>query len=74
MFDLDDGLSRLAWRVATKYADLAHARVVSTPAAVYAAVDGLFHAALLRRIRGDAAAGAELAAEVDALFDVFVRP
>ncbi len=54
--DIDDGLERMIWRIATTYARLVGRQPRCGSSLVYAAFDGLFQQSLLRHVAGDAGA------------------
>jgi AcrR family transcriptional regulator len=65
--EIDLSLERMIWRVLSRYAELAGARLELTPAASYAVFDGLFLQALLRQLAGDPSAAADLRAAVSSV-------
>ncbi|MGH7805402.1 MAG: TetR/AcrR family transcriptional regulator, partial [Candidatus Binatia bacterium] len=64
VFEIDQSLERMIWRIVSQYADLAGASVTVTPRAAYAIFDGLFQQALLRHVTGEKSAARELEASV----------
>jgi len=64
---IDASLEQMVQRVVARYAELAGRQVLLPAAALYAAVDGLFQQALLRRLADDPRAGADLRAALVAL-------
>ncbi|SDN87713.1 transcriptional regulator, TetR family [Klenkia soli] len=64
---IDASLERMVWRVVSRFAELAGARLQVTPGVMYALFDGLFQQALLRRLAGDPGAADDLRAAVTAV-------
>lgn len=64
---IDASLERMVERVVRRYAELAGRDLLLPSATLYAAVDGLFQQALLRRLSGDEEAGPHLRASLVAL-------
>jgi AcrR family transcriptional regulator len=71
---IDGALEDMVWRVVTRYADLADREVAMDSASAYAVLDGLFQAALLKYVTGDATALSTLAAQVDGLMPLTLGP
>ena len=70
--DIDKSLENMMWRIMTRYAALSHRRLVLSPAAVYAAFDGLFQHCLIRHLAGDTAAVGDLIADAGRLMPSLV--
>jgi AcrR family transcriptional regulator len=64
VFEIDQSLERMIWRIVSQYAELAGASVTVAPSAAYAIFDGLFQQALLRHVAGEKTAANELEAGV----------
>jgi AcrR family transcriptional regulator len=73
VIELDDSLLQMIWRVVSRYAELASARLVVTPPLAYAIFDGLFQQALLRHHAGDQNALEEMASQIRSLLPNLVR-
>jgi AcrR family transcriptional regulator len=64
VFEIDQSLERMIWRIVSQYAELGGASVTVAPSAAYAIFDGLFQQALLRHVAGEKTAANELEAGV----------
>ncbi|MCC8938865.1 TetR family transcriptional regulator [Bradyrhizobium sp. Arg68] len=64
VLEIDKSLEAMIWRIASRYAELGGKRPASSPAALYALLDGLFQSALLRHLANDETAVPDLLAEV----------
>jgi len=64
VLEIDKSLEAMIWRIATRYAELGGKRPASSPAALYALLDGLFQSALLRHLANDEMAVPDLLDEV----------
>ncbi|MFI5612083.1 TetR/AcrR family transcriptional regulator [Amycolatopsis sp. NPDC051903] len=73
VLDIDERRQAMVWRVVERYAELAGATVDLAPSAAYAAFDGLFQQALLRRLAGRETAADELADAVPRILALLVR-
>jgi AcrR family transcriptional regulator len=71
--DIDQSLSRMIWRIVTRYAELSERDLAVTPAFAYALLDGVFQHALLRYLAGDATAGQDLDEQVRRVLPTLVR-
>jgi AcrR family transcriptional regulator len=65
VLEIDQSLERMIWRIVSRYAELAGARLVVSSAAAYAIFDGLFQQALLRHLAGHRGAARALEANVE---------
>jgi AcrR family transcriptional regulator len=74
VLEIDGALEDMVWRIVTRYAELADREVAMDSASAYAVLDGLFQAALLKYVTGDAAALSTLAAQVDGLMPLTLGP
>ncbi|MGC1302773.1 MAG: TetR/AcrR family transcriptional regulator [Caulobacteraceae bacterium] len=57
VLEIDRSLEAMIWRVVSRAAELAGARITLSPPTLYAVFDGLFQCALLTHLAGDATAG-----------------
>ncbi|WP_246801380.1 TetR/AcrR family transcriptional regulator [Bradyrhizobium genosp. L] len=64
VLEIDKSLEAMIWRIASRYAELGGKRPATSPAALYALLDGLFQSALLRHLANDAKAVPDLLDEV----------
>ena len=64
VIEIDKSLEAMIWRIACRYAELGGKRPASSPAALYALLDGLFQNALLRHLADDETAVPALLDEV----------
>lgn len=64
VLEIDQSLERMIWRIVSRYAELADARLVVSSAVAYAIFDGLFQQALLRHLAGQRGAARELETNV----------
>ncbi|WP_166300103.1 MULTISPECIES: TetR/AcrR family transcriptional regulator [unclassified Bradyrhizobium] len=64
VLEIDKSLEAMIWRIATRYAELGGKQPASSPAALYALLDGLFQSALLRHLANDEMAVPDLLDEV----------
>ncbi|WP_298854768.1 TetR/AcrR family transcriptional regulator [uncultured Ruegeria sp.] len=69
---IDSDLENMVWRIIERYARLGNSTPKLTPNAAYAAIDGLFQAALVRFVSGEEDADTELADELRKLMRVIV--
>jgi AcrR family transcriptional regulator len=74
VMEIDRSLEALIWRLVSRAAELAKARIALPPPALYATFDGLFQHALLRQLDGDETAGAELQRRVRELLPTCLAP
>jgi AcrR family transcriptional regulator len=64
VFEIEQSLERMIWRIVGHYAELAGASVTVTSSAAYAIFDGLFQQSLLRHVAGAKDAARDLEANV----------
>ncbi|MBN9747262.1 TetR family transcriptional regulator [Amycolatopsis sp. A1MSW2902] len=72
VLDIDEQRQDMVWRVVRRYAEFTGRPAQVSPEVAYAAFDGLFQRALLRRLAGQDAAADGLEADVAALLTHFV--
>lgn len=71
--DIDQSLSRMIWRIVTRYAELSERDLAVTPAFAYALLDGVFQHALLRYLADDTTATRDLDEQVKRVIPTLVR-
>jgi AcrR family transcriptional regulator len=71
---IDTALEEMVWRVVTRYAELADREVAMDSASAYGVLDGLFQAALLGHVTGDAQAAPRLVEQVHGLMPMTLGP
>ena len=71
---IDGALRDMVWRIVSRYSELADREVAMDPASAYAVLDGLFQAALLGHVTGDAGALPTLVDQVHALMPLTLGP
>lgn len=71
---IDRALQDMVWRVVTRYSELADREVAMDPPAAYGVLDGLFQAALLGHLTGDAEALPRLVDQVHGLMPLTLSP
>jgi AcrR family transcriptional regulator len=71
---IDKALEEMIWRVVVRYGELADREVAMDPASAYGVLDGLFQAALLGHVTGDAEALPRLVAQVHGLMPLTLGP
>lgn len=74
VMEIDRSLEALIWRLVSRAAELAGAKIALPSPALYATFDGLFQHALLHYLDGDEAAGAELQHRVRDLLPTCLSP
>jgi len=60
VLEIDATLQDMIWRIVSRYAELAGAAVITSPAVTYAMFDGQFQQGLLHHLAGDPEAGPRL--------------
>jgi TetR/AcrR family transcriptional regulator, transcriptional repressor of bet genes len=71
---IDAALQDMIWRIVTRYSELADRGVAMDPASAYGVLDGLFQAALLGHVTGNANALSTLVDQVHALMPLTLGP
>jgi TetR/AcrR family transcriptional regulator, transcriptional repressor of bet genes len=71
---IDGWLRDMCWQVVTRYSELADREVALDPDATYAVLDGVFQAALLGHVTGDAQALTRLVDQVHGLMPMTLSP
>jgi TetR/AcrR family transcriptional regulator, transcriptional repressor of bet genes len=74
VLDIDTAIRDMIWRIVTRYGELADRQPGMDPASAYGVLDGLFQAALLGHVTGDAAALSTLVAQVQGLMPLTLSP
>ncbi|MGI5128342.1 TetR/AcrR family transcriptional regulator [Pseudonocardia sp. CA-107938] len=72
VLEIDATLQDMVWRIVSRYAELAGAEVITSPAVTYAMFDGQFQQALLHHLAGDPGAGPRLDAAARQLLTMVV--
>jgi hypothetical protein len=71
---VDGSIRDMIWRIVNRYGELADRQVGMDPASAYGVLDGLFQAALLGHVTGDAAALPTLVDQVHGLMPLTLSP
>ena len=72
VFEIDQSLERMIWRIVSHYAELAGATVTVESRAAYAIFDGLFQQSLLRYVAGENDAANDLQKSVRKIIEGLV--
>jgi AcrR family transcriptional regulator len=74
VLEIDAGLESMIWRIVTRYAELVDRPPAVSSAQAYALFDGLFQQALLKHLCGEPEAAPALAASVEHVMPLLLRP